>query len=469
MITVTIGGVTRTTLIESISIANTVNSQVDTCDFTIIKAPGDSYTPALNAEVIVSRDSVVIFGGVIATVSDELVGTSTLRFKVSCIDYSFFLNRKLATERYTDQTINYIINNLVTKYASDFTVANVFANINVKSIAFNRITIGECLRELADLVNYNWYVDYNKDIHFFASNGEVAPFNAIDGNYIRETLSIQKDITQLRNRVIVQGGEVKDSTTSTVTLAGNGVTTQFPTQYKFATLPTVSIAGVGKTVGVDFLDDDTLFQCMWNFNQKYIRFTAGNVPPVPIGPATTNITITGTPLLPIAVNIPDAASIAIYGEKEFAITDKNIASQDQAIDRALAELSAYANSISEGGFDTYRAGLRSGQVIRITDSLRGLDENFVIQKVQFRYLSTDATYDAVWGVTVATLKTVGIISVLQKLLLNEDLTVDEQETLLTLLSFSDAFSASDTMGTVTTTSRPYYIGTTAVCGFSTIG
>ena len=466
MITVTISGTDRTTLIEDISINDNINSQVDSLDLSILKTPSDSYTPALNAEVIVTRDSVRIFGGVITTITDELEGASSIRFKVTAPDYTFFLNRKLAVERYEGQTINYIIADLVTKYAADFTVSNVMANIVVNSIAFNRITLSECLRKLAELVNYNWYVDYYKDIHFVASNGEPAPFNAVDGNYIRDSLTTQRDITQLRNRVTVAGGEVP-TIARTVHHAGNGTTATFATQYKFATLPTVTVGGVSKTVGVDFKDLDASFQCMWDFNQKVIRFTAGNIP---ADPGTgTNIEITGAPLLPILVNIPDSASIASYGEYEFAITDKNITTENQAIERALAELRAYANSISEGQFATYRAGLRSGQVIRVTDSLRGLNEDFVIQKVAYRYLSPNAAYDGVWSVTLATLKTIGIITVLQKLLLQEDLTVDEQTVLLTLIACNDTFAANDTMASVTTTSRPYFVGTTAVMGFSTIG
>lgn len=466
MITVTIAAVDRTAVIEDITINDNINSQVDTLEFSFIKAPGDTYVPSLNDEIVVTRGAVRIFGGIITSLSNELEGSNIVNYTVTAVDYTFLLNRKLVVERYTDQTINYIISDLVAKYTTGFTIANVFAAITVKSIAFNRITVSECFRKLAELVNYNWYVDYSKDIHFFDANGELAPFTATTGNYIFESLSVKKDITQLRNRVIVQGGEVP-SASRTVNHAGNGSTATFATQYKFATRPTVTVGAVPKTVGIDFLDDDALFECMWNFNQKYIRFTAGNIPTTP--GSGTNIAFTGNPLLPIVVNVPDSASITIYGESQFAITDKNISTQDQAIDRALAELRAYSGSLSEGKFDTYKAGLRSGQVIRVTDTLRGIDEDFVIQKVRYRFLAANATYDGIWSITLATLKTVGIITVLQKLLLNEDLSVDEQVELLSLFDFTDTVASSDTMSSVTTTSRPYYVGTTAVMGFSTVG
>lgn len=440
MITVTIAGVDRTSLIEDITIYDNINNRSDTTEFSLLKTIVDTYVPVLKSTVVVVRNGVTIFNGGITRTSDQLVGENTIRYSVSCIDVSFDLNRHLPVERYTSQTVNYIIADLVTKYAPGFTVANVNCGILINSIAFNRITVSDCIKKLADMVNYSWYVDYAQDVHFFASNAEPAPFNAVSGNYIRESMSIQKDITQIRNRIIVQGGEAS-SPTRTVSHAGNGTTTTFPTQWKFATLPTVTVGGFTKTVGLDFKDNDLSFQCMWDFNQKVIRFTAGNIPPAP--GTGTNITISGEPLLPIVVNVPDSASILTYGEYEFAITDKNIKSEDQAIERGLAELKAYSNSISEGKFDTYQAGLRSGQVIRIADPLRGLDEDFLIQKVQFKFLSANATYDGVWSVTVATLKTVGIISVLQKLLLNENLTSDEQIQLYAFISLKDSFGIRD--------------------------
>lgn len=469
MITVTIGGIDRTNAIKSLSISDAINNQVDTCEFEVEKTIADTYVPALNDEVIITRDGTRIFGGVITTMTDELVGDTTLRYDITVIDYTFFLNRRLVTERYEGQTIEAIIADLLTKYAPDFTSTNTVADIEVASIAFNRITLSECLRKLADLVNFNWYVDYFKDVHFFASAGENAPFTVQDGTYIRDSLSITKDITQLRNRVIVQGGDLPTAS-RTVKYAGNGETATFATQFKFATLPTVLVNGVAQTVGVEYLNEDASFDCMWDFNQKYVRFTAGNIPPAPTSPAVTNIDITGQPLAPIIVNIPSTASIAAFGEYQFAITDENLLSEEQAIERALAELRAYSASLQEGSFDTYTPGLRSGQVVRIVDPLRALDETFIIQKVRYRFLSTDATYDGVWSVTVATTKLIGIITVLQKLLLKENLTVDEQVTLLTLIDVTnevpDPFSASDTMGTVTTQTGPYRYGT-AVCGFST--
>jgi len=238
MIVVTIGGVDRTAELSDLTITDNVNNQVDICDFTVEKTPASAYVPELNAEIIITRDSVRIFAGTITSVSDQLADSNTIRYTVSCTDYTFDLDRKLVTKRYEDTTINDIIDDLLTTYAPTFTMNNVAADIEIGSIAFNRIKLSECLRKLADVVNYQWYVDYHKDVHFFPVNAEEAPFSASEGHFVRDSLTITKDITQLRNIVLVQGGD-EPAAERTVKLAGNGETAEFGTQLKFATKPTV--------------------------------------------------------------------------------------------------------------------------------------------------------------------------------------------------------------------------------------
>lgn len=453
--TITLDSVDITNLVkkDSVRITDRLNNRTNRLSFTVEKEPGNSYTPPLNKEILVVRDGVTIFSGVTVRCDDEVDGTDTLICKVSCNDFTQYLNRKLVTERYEDTTINDIVADLLTVYAPDFTDTNVNAPIPIKSVAFNRITVSECLQKLAELSNYSWYVDYDKDIHFFASNEEPAPFDLTTGggNHVPETLKISKNIEQLRNTVLVQGGEIATDT-RTVKYAGDGDRAEFDTQYKFAAKPTVTVDGTTQSVGLDFNDQDVDFDCMWDFNQKYIRFTPGNIPAAP-STGVTNVDITGDPLFPIVVKVNDPDSIAEYGVYEFTIRDENISSQQQARDRALSELRAYAATLREGSFQTYRDGLRAGQSIRITDTLRGLDERFLIQKVSFRELSPST---AQWDVEIASLKTIGIVGVLQKLLTNEELTQNEQETLISYLELQDSVAVADTGGLdIETRSGPY--------------
>ena len=201
-------------------------------------------------------------------------------------------------------------------------------------------------------------------MHFFKKNDEAAPFNLTDtsDNYIFDSLVIRDDISQIRNRVKVRGGEaIAESRTEK--LSGNGEKLEFPLANKFSSKPTVTVNGSSKTVGLDFLDLDTDYQVMWSFQQKYIRFTAGNTTPTPTSPATTNINVTGTPLKPIVVQKQHNPSVVRYGVYEFLAINDSIRSRDEALQYAQAQLEAYANSIRAGSFDTYTGGLKSGLTI----------------------------------------------------------------------------------------------------------
>lgn len=455
--TITIDGVDRTSNVSfpSFKKRDVINQQVDTCDFIIKKYGSLTYVPSVNDEVVVARDGSTIFGGVILRIEEEIEASQILIYRVKCVDYSQFLKRQLVTERYTSTTVSAIISDLVSSYTAagdGITTNNVVGTQSVESFSFNRLTVADCIQKLADAVSYVWYVDYNKDIHFFPKNTESAPFSLTDtsNNYIYNSLKITADLSQIRNSVLIQGGEVVSDDTRTEYFNGDGTKDQFTLANKYDSKPTVTVGGVSQTVGTEFLDEDASFQCMWNFNEKYIRFTSGNVP----ASGTNNIVVSGTYLFPIVVKVPAPLSISEYGTYEFAVTDRSIRSQGEAIERALAELRTYQDSLYEGTFRTYTDGLRSGQALRITSTQRGKDIDVLIQSVDAKM--RDPNGDTLeYTVRFATMKSLGIIEYLQKQLRDRDIIEDDQDSLLNYYAFDDEVTASDTLATPTTSTGPY--------------
>lgn len=475
MITITHNGTDITDKVDTdrFEIVDERNSNRDTLNFTITKSPG-GFTPLLNAEIIVTRDSTRIFGGTVLALETSVEAPPTVTYAVECIDFTRQLDRRLITERFIDESVNDIIAFLRTTYATDFTVANVNAPQVVARISFNRLTFSQCLDKLAKLNNFNWYIDYHKDIHFFTRNEELAPFNLTDtsNNYIPASLRIRSDLSQLRNIIEVQGGEMPIAARSTLH-AGDGETTEFPTNFKFAEKPTVTVNGVAKTVGTEYLDT-TGFDCYWSFNEKYVRFDPTAIPPVP-GSGTTNIVLTGQPLVPLIAVVPDETSIEEFGEFEFAVVERTLGSQDQTIERGLAELEAYADKISEATFDTYTPGLRSGQLITIDSDLHGVSADYVIQSVKFAPYPNGSGLDGVWSVTLASTATMSLVDALRKLLGKEELEDDELQVLLAFFRFHDRATGSDSVEAPSTTERPYYLadedgvvtaGTPFICNFA---
>lgn len=451
---ITIDGVDKTSSVvfNSVRKRDNLNQQVDNLEFKILKYGSLTYVPTIGDEVVVTSGATKVFGGVIMKISETTQASKILEYRVTCNDYSQYLKRKLVTERYEDKTVAFIIDDILTTYAADFTDTNVIGGLTLNSMSFNRLTVAECLQKLADALSYSWYVDYDKDIHFFPKNTESAPFDITDtsGNYIYNSLEIIEDITQIKNSILVQGGDEESASPRTEVFSGDGTKMQFALANKFASLPTVLVGTFSQTVGVEYLDDDASFDALWNYNEKYLRFTAGNTPVS----GTNNISVAGNYLFPIVVRVPAPASIAEFGTYEFSITDKSIESQDEAIDRALAELQSYQNEMYEGSFRTYEDGLRAGQILNINSTQRGKNIDVLIQSVSVRMRDPLGAYFE-YEVQFATLKSIGIIEYLQRQLRDREIVVDDQDTLLNFYTLSDEMTTTDALDTPVTQSGPY--------------
>jgi hypothetical protein len=188
---------------------------------------------------------------------------------------------------------------------------------------------------------------------------------------------------------------------------------------------------------------------MWSEQGRYIRFTTGNIPT--LGDV---IEVTGITYFPVFVQVSDETSIATYGNAEFEIKDDTIISEEQAIERALAELQAYASKLSDGSFSTYTSGLKAGQTLNIQSTIRGINIDVVIQSVEIRSIDPMGG-QIIYNVEFATEKTMGIIKVLQKLLLKEDIISDEMEVLLRYITFSESMAIVDEFIASTMSQAPY--------------
>lgn len=456
-IEVKINNVSKPVVLGSLSIEDNRNERIDTCRFELLSYGSNTYRPEVSDDVVVLRDGVKEFAGKVISVDERLDGHSVLRFLVECKDHQHEMDRRKVLERFNNKLASEIIKEIFTKYAPGFNATTyVSAPTMIKAITFNRLTLSECLEKLSDLTNYSWYVDYDKRLHFFARDAEPAPFNITDTseNYIFDTLELSSDMSQLRNRVTVIGGEqegnhrIEEFEGERARVLEDGAVA-FDLISRFGSEPTVKVNGVEKLVGVEYLSREEDFDCFWSYQEKYVRFKSDTKPE-----ASDTVTVEGIPLYPIIVSVSDSNSILQYGVYEHVKIENTVRSREQAIDLGLAELSAYAAKLSEGSFKTYTPGLRSGQIININSDLRGINEDFVIQRVRFSMLGNDL---GEWTVELATLKKVGIINILQRLLAQEVKGDTSQEGLLSLKQFSDGVSVGDSVTMLPKTSAPYLI------------
>ena len=212
-IVVEIGGVDRTSLIEkeSFVIENYLTQEIDSCSLVIRNYASHTYKPSVGDEIEITDVATKIFGGVVIRVLRRMEGKEIVN-EIECLDYARLADQELVAEVYQNETVNDIIADINSKYLSGFTVVNVDCSEVIDYIAFNYEPFSTCLKRLAEWVGYDWYVDYDKDIHFFERTKNPAPFDLTDtnGNYIFNSLVIKEDTSQLKNRIYVRGGDYEE-------------------------------------------------------------------------------------------------------------------------------------------------------------------------------------------------------------------------------------------------------------------
>jgi len=204
------------------------------------------------------------------------------------------------------------------------------------------------------------------------------------------------------------------------------------------------VDSVSKAVGLDNLQDFTDgYDVLWDFNQKYIRF---NTAPT----SGANIQISGLPLLPIIVRARDEDSVAQVGEYHYRIIDKSIKSKQAARDRAKAELRAYGSTLKSGKFQTIKSGLRSGQTINVQSTIRGLDQDYLINRVDLRLQGPN---NPMYTVTLASSRVFGIVDLLQRQITseNEKIVISQDEVLEKLETIDETVTMSEQVGLDTET------------------
>lgn len=421
---------------------------------------GQGYVPDLGDEIIIYDDGVKIFGGVITGIDSEPTGYSVIEHTINCQDYTRLLDHRIVPNTYTNQTVDAIIQSLKDQYfPSDFTINNVDADVVIEYIGFNYKPLAQCIQMLADAINYDWYVDYDKDLHFFARESREAPFYLTDGsgNYIYNTLVIRRDNTQIRNTITVRGGEYIGSQLTTE-IETNGVDSIFPLPYKFQDFG-ATLTGQPLDIGVDYINNPDDFDALYNFQEKILRFKDADKPS-----QGSTISIYGKPYLPVIIKYRDAAAINAMvsaeggdGIYEYLIKDSSINSREGAIQRAQAEIVAYAQTLSEGEFITEVPGLRAGMTMVVQSDSRGLDETFVINKVSITQMTADSFY---YKVSLITTRTKDLIEVLQKLILKstDDIKINPNDITDTYIAQGDQGNFIDTLGTFSTHGSTYKWG-----------
>lgn len=453
---VTINGIDRTTdiVLPSLKIDDAINDEQNTCGFIFDNRSGLGFPSEDQEIVITNNNGQKMFAGYIVGVS--LAKSGVVMGSIQCVDYARLFDSNLVHKTYLGMTDKAIIQDIVDVYCPGFgiTTNNVIEGVIINQISFNYLQPSQCLRRISELTGRNWYIDYDKDIHYFPLLTEEAPLHidADSGHYF--DLTIKKDSSQIKNRVYVRGG-TKLSEFTTYVESGDNEKRTFVLPDKPSEVSIEIDRGSGfvaETVGIKHINTSG-FDWYLNYQEKYIDQDDSGITLTP----TDILKLTYKYEVPILVAVENTDSIQEHGQKEFAIFDTNLKTTESARERAAAELTDYAERLIEGSFRTYEAGYFSGQYINISlASTYGVDDNYVVQKVTATSLGAGKY---VYDVRIASAKTMGIIRFLIELL--EDnrnlIKLDDAEVIDELFEIDDSLLADSILDELTIDSQgPYF-------------
>jgi hypothetical protein len=110
------------------------------------------------------------------------------------------------TEEFTNTEVSAILISLIAEYLSGYTSTNVATVGTTASVKWSNKPFWECVQDICGMVNYDCYVDNDKDFHFFAKGSIICATEAVveDQNMI-EISNLSDDVSDVKNEVVVYG------------------------------------------------------------------------------------------------------------------------------------------------------------------------------------------------------------------------------------------------------------------------
>jgi hypothetical protein len=370
---------------RSVDFTSILTKETGTASFTIRQNAAASVSiPAIGDTIELYDSSGIIWGGTL-TEREPTISGLMITWQLKATDWGFEMDGTLVKKNYSGVDPSAIAIDIIDTFCAGkginaATVANggyvQVGNFNVPTIQFNYQQPSKALQSLANLIGWDWYIDPNKNLHFFlgdiddnagggaVGDGGKAPItiDGVSGNIMWNTLDIDENITNLQNSVYVIGGsypKVFTAGNTYDTYQTNGVQQSFPVAYAYTeSTVEVTLGGVAQRVGIlNQVTDPTSVQVLYDSTNRNIQFTSG----APSSGQT--VKIFGQANVPIVANATNATSITTYGLREGVIVDSKITSVQEAQLRAQAQIDQFGHAVYDLKVTTDTPGCRIGQVV----------------------------------------------------------------------------------------------------------
>lgn len=387
-ISLTLGGNDRTAKVDvySIVVSESPGAKANTMSFDVPVEDDDVVRP-LGGQEVVLTDASREFAGILVSVKETQLAPRSFVYRCTARDYTYLFDRRLVVEDYAAQRADLIVADVVSRFTSGFTSTGVKTAFDVPEQKYDHVYPSEIVQGLADQLEWQWYIDYLRDVRFFAIGAEVAPIAVLDleADTRYHDLALEEDVAQWKNRIYVKGFKNKSTGTYQRAFTGDGSTKFFHLGYEPGpdlADTTVTVDGVARTLKVDIADnqpyvggaDSDVYVCFGNMGMRFNVAPASGLPIVATFPYMFEaLTVVEDP----AAQTESAAREGGDGVHEYVHSDPGLTAEtaDPAAAKGNMLLLKYGWPIVTGNFGTFVSGWRPGQSFRLKSSRRFKDRS----------------------------------------------------------------------------------------------
>jgi hypothetical protein len=414
--TLTINGVDYlpTMVLESLSVTESAQVRGFTLSARLLINDQTHSTPEAGQFVVFSQDGVRQFAGRIANVEQvQSMLPTHLAYDISCVDHSTDLDSKLIQTVFPSQIAGDTIRQIVGQVGNGFSVNNVADGPPIGEIDADLEVPSAIIQRIADANEYQWFVDYNRDVNFFFLLDRAAPIVQIDVDndlVTYEDLEWREEWDQVKNRIYLTGAKAKSEFQESQGFAGDGAIRFFPLNYEPWDLETITVTvdAAPQSILLDTVDGQAgdgkgsageAYVCIENWG---VRFPDDHAPA-----ANEAIAITYNYAFEPVVIVEDPESIATMRalentagapsdgvhEMRFEVPGLRVDTEDDLVSYGQLLLLRYAKILKVASFTSYVQGWTVGQNLRIFSSAsrRDFDEIMFVRRItkSIRYVDAD--------------------------------------------------------------------------------
>lgn len=348
---------------------------------------GTTYEPSFGQEIRVLDGTDVVYGGRVENpISDFPL------YKAEVFSFEKEIQSEIVNEIYENKTVEFIVEDLVTKYTNLTYSSSVVTGVTVDRIVFADKNLRDAIVTVLELIDYYYYTTYDKKF-YIEQWGSVSTGKTID---IDNGDVIEKPVWKYNSKgvvtkIIFKGGLQNFNTSETFTASASQTT--FTLLNKPSGNIEVSVNGTEQDPQVDVF---TTGDYTTNPEDREVIFNTGLT-------SGDSVVINYAYTIPVKVtsssSVTDPEGNPIIRAEE--ITKKSIKkfSEARKYVRTLLDRFSVLSKETDIQISGLQKEFQTGRLVTVSDNTEGINEELIILNVEFNFP------DNVTEVTVGSFKT----------------------------------------------------------------